>query len=163
VQSRHLVDQLELVLPLAAEWASEQERRILCEGEPLSDDELADAKAVGIRHPERVRTLPVETIPSPAHPLLKAATEQIERLPSAPSGLTLQYGIFVCRGCRQDRELLVHELVHTAQYERLGGILRFLRGYLFQCATLGYRRAPLELEAIEITARICGLRKAPAQ
>jgi hypothetical protein len=157
-----LIDQLELVLPLAAEWASEQERQILLEGEPLSGSELADAKVVGVRHAERVRVLPVEAIPSPSHPILKAACEQIELLPSAPTGLTLQYGIFVRGDCRQDRHLVVHELVHTAQYERLGGILGFLREYLFECATFGYGEAPLEQEAVEVAARICGLGSARA-
>jgi hypothetical protein len=155
VPSKNLVDQLELVLPLAVEWASEQEKRILLEGEPLSENELPDAKAVGVRHPDRVRVLPVEAIPSPSHPILRAASVQMELLPSAPSGLTLQYGIFVRGDCRQDRHLLVHELVHTAQYERLGGILRFLRTYLFECAMLGYGQAPLEQEADAIAKRIC--------
>jgi hypothetical protein len=155
MQSKNSVDQLEVVLPLAVEWASEQEERILTEGEPLSGSELADANAAGVRHPERVRVLSVEAIPSPSHPILKAVSAQIELLPSAPCGLTLQYGIFVRRDCQQDRRLLVHELVHTAQYERLGGILRFLRDYLFECATLGYNQAPLEREAVEVAARIC--------
>jgi hypothetical protein len=162
VQSKNLVDQLELVLPLAVEWASEQEERILIEGEALSENELADANAVGLRHPERVRVLSVEAIPSPSHPILKAASAQIELLPSTPCGLTLRYGIFVRGDCRQDRRLLVHELVHTAQYERLGGILRFLRDYLFECATLGYGQAPLEQEAVEVAARICCLGSARA-
>ncbi len=154
--TENLIDQLESVLPLAVEWASEQEQRILLEGEALSGSELADAIVVGVRHPERVRVLPVEAIPSPSHPILKAVSEQIELLPSTPSGLTLQYGIFVRGDCRQDRHLVLHELVHTAQYERLGGIRRFLRSYLFECATLGYGQAPLEQEAVEAAARICG-------
>jgi hypothetical protein len=53
VQTENLIDQFELAMPLAVEWASEQEQRILHEGEPLSDSELADAKAVGVRDPER--------------------------------------------------------------------------------------------------------------
>jgi hypothetical protein len=162
VQTENLIDQLELVLPLAVEWASEQEQRILLEGEPLSESELADAKVVGVRYPERVRVLLVEAFPSPSHPILKAVSEQIELLPSTPSGLTLQYGIFLRGDCRRDRHLVVHELVHTAQYERLGGIVRFLQDYLFECATLGYGAAPLEQEAVEVAARICGLGSARA-
>ena len=52
--------------------------------------------------------------------------------------------------------LIVHELAHSAQYERLGGILPFLRRYLFECLTVGYAAAPLEVEAIAVTARVCG-------
>jgi hypothetical protein len=52
--------------------------------------------------------------------------------------------------------IVVHELAHVAQYERLGGILSFLRKYLFECLTMGYVASPLELEAIAATAGICG-------
>jgi hypothetical protein len=147
-------EQFEALLPLAVEWAAEQEQRILREGMPLSEHEIADAKAVGVRDPERVRLLQVEAIPAPAHPKLKAAYDTINFLPVKPRGLTLRYGIFVRADCRQDRHLLLHELVHTAQYERLGGIVAFLRKYLFECATAGYRAAPLEEEATAVARRV---------
>ena len=47
----------------------------------------------------------------------------------------------------------MHELAHVTQYDRLGGILPFLRKYLFECLTMGYESAPLELEAIAVAAR----------
>ena len=59
------LNRLEDLLPLAAQWATELERRVLCEGVPLSKTEIADAKAIGVRNPERVRLLRVETIPVP--------------------------------------------------------------------------------------------------
>ncbi|MHC4738483.1 MAG: hypothetical protein ACYS9Y_06230 [Planctomycetota bacterium] len=45
--------------------------------------------------------------------------------------------------------VIVHELVHTSQYEKLGGFLPFLQKYLHQCVTIGYPTTPLEREAIE--------------
>ena len=149
------LDQLEQLLPLAAQWAAEQERRVLCEGVPLSTTELSDAKAIGVRNPERVRLLRVEMVPVPAHPMLRAAAASINFLTAAPRGLALDYGIFVRSDCWRERELIAHELVHTAQYQRLGGILPFLRTYIYQCVTVGYANAPLELEAIATAARIC--------
>lgn len=149
------IDHLEELLPLAAEWAAEQERRVLCEGVPLSRDELADAKAIGVRNPERVRLLRVDAIPIPAHPALRAAAASINFLTAAPRGLALDYGIFIRADHWRDRALIAHELVHTAQFQRLGGILPFLQTYIFQCATVGYPNAPLELEAEAIAARIC--------
>jgi hypothetical protein len=86
--------------------------------------------------------------------MLRAAYDTINFLTAKPRGLTVRYGIFVRADCRQDRDLLLHELVHTAQYERLGGIVSFLRKYLFECATAGYRTAPMEQEAISIAQRI---------
>jgi len=156
VQCETPVDHFEAVLPLAAEWAREQEQLILREGEPLSPDQVADARAAGVRDPERVRVLAVKQIPAPPHPILQAASATIEFLPQAPCGLTLQYGIFLRNDRRQDRHLVVHELVHTSQYERLGGIVPFLRDYLTECAMFGYHEAPLEREAEEIAAQICG-------
>jgi len=71
----------------------------------------------------------------------------------------LQYGIFIRLDCWRDRALIAHELVHTAQYERLGGILPFLRQYLFECVTIGYPEAPMEQEAIAVAARVCAFTK----
>ena len=150
-----LQTQFEVLLPLAADWAAEQERRILRDGVPLSEREISDARAVGVKEPERVRLLPVEAIPSPAHPLLKAACDATNFVPARPRGLTIHYGVFVRADCWGDRALLVHELVHTAQYERLGGIKPFLRQYLYECATVGYSNSSMEGEANAAIARFC--------
>jgi hypothetical protein len=149
------IDQLEQVLPLAVQWAAKQERRVLCQGVRLSKVELADAKAIGVRNPERVRLLRVDAVPVPAHPMLRSAAASINFLTAAPRGLALDYGIFVRADHWRDRQLIAHELVHTVQFQRLGGIVPFLQTYIFQCATVGYPNAPLELEAIETAARVC--------
>jgi len=149
------IDQLEQLLPLAVQWAAEQERRVLCEGVSLSKVELADARVIGVCNPERVRLLRVDSIPVPVHPMLRAAAASINFLTAAPRGLALDYGIFIRADYWRDRALIAHELVHTAQFQRLGGILPFLQTYIFQCATVGYPNAPLELEAIATAARIC--------
>jgi hypothetical protein len=150
-----LLKHFDRLLPMAAKWASEQEQRILREGVPLSEQEIVDARAAGVQSPDRVRLLPIKAIPSPRHPMLKIAQSAINLLTSTPRGLTVQHGIFVRSDCWRDRALIVHELAHTAQYERLGGILPFLRKYLFECATAGYCQAPMEQEAIAVAARVC--------
>jgi hypothetical protein len=150
-----LLAQFETLLPHAVEWAAAQEQRVLREGVPLSPAELADAKAAGVREPERIRLLRVESVPVPADPQLRAAAETVHFLTPETRGLTLQYGVFVRWDCWQDRHLLAHEFVHTAQYERLGGLLPFLRQYLHECLTIGYANAPMELEASAMAARIC--------
>jgi hypothetical protein len=71
-------------------------------------------------------------------------------------GLTLRYGIFIRSDCRSDRTILVHELAHTTQYERLGGFEPFLRQYLSECLSVGYPAAPMEQAVIAIAERICG-------
>jgi hypothetical protein len=149
-----LVAQFETLLPLAVEWADEEEKRILREGVPLSEQELSDARAVGVQRPESVRLLRVKVIPRPEHAALRMACDAIDFLTPATRGLTLQHGIFVRSDCWRDRALIAHELVHSAQYERLGGILAFLRKYLFECLTTGYPAAPLEQQAIMVAQRL---------
>src|SRR5689334_22678889 len=150
-----VLSQFERLLPLAVTWATEEEQTILREGAPLSEKEICDARAIGVQSPHRVRLLQVKMIPRPSHPELKAACDAIDFLTPATRGLTLGYGIFIRSDCWRDRLLVVHELAHVAQYERFGGILPFLRKYLFQCLTMEYAASPLELEAIAAAARVC--------
>jgi hypothetical protein len=154
VHAQSVSTQLDVLLPLAAQWAAEQQEIILRDGVPLSMRETADALKIGVKDPERVRLLQVEIIPSPNHPILQAAYHGGKLVPTAPRGLTVQYGVFVRADYWRDRTLILHELVHVAQYERLGGIEQFLREYLMECATVGYGKSPMEREANEEAMRI---------
>jgi len=144
-----------VLLPLACAWAIEQERMILRDGVPLSPAQTTDAKSIGVVHPEKVRLLKVAHIPIPDNPALRDAANAIQLISPGTGGLTLRYGIFIRADCWDDRRLVFHELVHTLQYERLGGFQEFLRQYLFECITTGYPAAPMEQEAISATARLC--------
>jgi hypothetical protein len=150
-----LLAQFDALLPLAAAWATEQEQEILRDGVSLSLEEIGDARAVGVKEPDRVRLLSVEIISRPTQPQLRTACDAIDFLTPATRGLTLGHGIFIRSDCWRDRSLIVHELVHVAQYEKLGGILPFLRSYLYECLTVGYSASPLEQEAITLAARLC--------
>ena len=152
-------EQFETLLPLACEWAAAQEQRILATGEALSNTMLGDARLVGVAAPERIRLLYVPEILIPDDPALRAAVQETQFLSPLTRGLTLRYGIFIRSDCRSDRTMVIHELAHTAQYERLGGFEPFLRQYLFECLTIGYPEAPMEQEVIELTARIYGSEK----
>jgi hypothetical protein len=148
-------EQFKMLLPLACSWAEEQEHIILCDGVPLSPAQATDAKNIGIAHPERVRLLKVTRIPMPEHPALRAATEATRLISVDTAGLTLRYGIFIRADCWGDRSLVFHELVHTLQYERLGGFQQFLQRYLDECIAIGYPAAPMEQEAVTTTERFC--------
>lgn len=148
--------QLEELLPLAGAWAAEQERIILQTGVALTVPQLADARRVGIVQPERVRLLRVAQVPAPTHPALAAAAAATGLISTATEGLTIRYGIFIRSDCWGRRPLVVHELVHTMQYERFSGFEAFLRPYLLECIKPpGYPHGPLEQEAITSSARLC--------
>ena len=144
-----------ILLPLACSWAEEQERVILRDGVPLSPAQINDAKTIGVSHPEKVWLLKVTSIPRPEHPVLRAAVDATKLISPLTAGLTLRYGIFIRAECWTNRQLVFHELVHTLQYERMGGFQQFLQQYLFECISIGYPAAPMEQEAVNTTARLC--------
>jgi hypothetical protein len=145
------------LFPLAVAWAAEEERKILREGVPMNAQEISDAQILDVRQLDRVRLLQVPQIPRPEEKMLRAACDAIDFLSPATRGLTLGYGIFVRSDCWRDRELIAHELAHVGQYERLGGIERFLRQYLIECLTVGYADSPLEREAINRSSALLAL------
>lgn len=148
-------EQFKVLLPLACKWAEEQEKVILRDGVPLSTNQVADARRIGVAQPERVRLRVVEEIPLPTHPGLRMAAEVTGLISRMTIGLTLRYGIFIRSDCWGERRLVVHELVHTLQYERLGGFMPFLEQYLQECITIGYPAAPMEQEAKRIEREMC--------
>ena len=131
-----------------------RKEHILAHGRNLTPEQIADARQVGVAHPERVRLLVIPSIPKPGHPLLQAAGEATGLVSPHTAGLTLRYGIYIRGDLSDDRLLIAHELAHTAQYERHGSILAFLRQDLHECLTIGYPASPLEQEAVLAAERL---------
>ena len=153
---RHLYPLISLLLSLpAALWCRWQEGIALRRGRPLTTNELADANAAGVKNPSRIRILEVPSIPNPFRGAFKALEHRSSLCISNACGLTLRYGIFITPGHHPQRDLLVHEFVHTAQYERIGNLRKFLSQYLLECLSSGYFEAPLEKEARLKAATIC--------
>ena len=134
------------VVPYAASWVAKQERRILEEGRELTGEERDWASRVGVRNAEKVRVLNVASVPLPGAPFVHFVAG-LFRYPLSPIGLAAQYGIYLNQRSKNDPSLLVHELVHVAQYERFGGIRPFLVQYLEECLRDGYWEASMECEA----------------
>jgi len=145
-----------LVMPYVALWIWREERRVLREGRSLTTEEMGYAARVGVRHPERLRILEVGRIPVPGWGWMQRVAARRGFSASQIEGMSLRYGIYVRHGQAGRLETFVHECVHTAQYERLGGIGSFVRRYLHQCLMHGYGASLLEREAYE-KARALGV------
>jgi hypothetical protein len=145
---------VKMILPLACAWVRKQEALILETGTALSAAQMADARKIGLKHPDRVRLKFVEKVPLPLFPLLRKTAEKLRAFPSDTIGITLGYGIFIQAGYADDRRLLLHELVHISQYERFGGVEPFLEQYLHECLTAGYPFGSLEEEARRIAREV---------
>jgi hypothetical protein len=142
------------LIPKGAIWAQQKEQEILQVGIPLSESQLQDAKLIPVMQPEKVRLLRVSAIPLPDDPELRFAAQAIQLITPHTRGLSLRYGIFIRDDYWHNREIILHELIHTAQCERLGGLQQFFNQYIAECIKYGYPAAPLEQEAINRTRLI---------
>jgi len=138
---------LAVILPLAYAYVRKQEQNILANGTPLTDEAAADARTIGVKRPDLVRTLTSERVPPGIHPSFIWIGQKLGLVTSTPTiGMALGYAICLRTGCAESRSLLAHELVHVRQYERLG-FSPFLRQYIHECLTDGYPHGALEAEA----------------
>ena len=135
-----------LILPFACTWAQRQELSILKMGFPLSPGQMTLAKRLGILYPERIRLRAVSQVP-PLNWLLRRVGEKLGVVSGQTIGMALRYGIFIREEHWGDQRLLVHELAHVTQYERLRGFRGFLKQYLEECINPGYPLGNLEQEA----------------
>ncbi len=141
-----LLKLLPRVLPPATVWVQAQEAKILASGRPLSETETKPAVLVGVQHPKAVRISIVRNIPTPEDPELRSIAAATNLIGPNTGGITFGHGIYILEGQVTNR-LVSHELRHVHQYETFGSIGAFLTTYLEQIATVGYGRAPLELDA----------------
>ena len=143
-----LASALPVLLPRAIEWAEARSNEVLNEGEPLPQNWIELAKAVGVARPEQIRVSIVPVLPLPEDPELREAALETGLLGPGIVGLTLGYGVIICDG-HLDGRLISHECRHVYQYETAGSIDKFLPIYLEQIAIYGYKDAPFEIDARE--------------
>ena len=143
MELQHILPQ---ITPLAIEWAQKKSAEILAIGELLTPAEIKLAAQMGVKRPEMIRLRMVDRLPIPENPLLAQAATVTGLLGPSIVGMTLGYGIYICRGHRTP-QLVSHECRHVYQYEQAGTIEVFLGVYLQQIAQYGYNYAPLETDA----------------
>lgn len=146
-----------LLMPLllcASMWVYRRQTDVLRNGAPLTGAQRELASMLGIAAVDRVRVVSAAVIPMPLPQWARDYALRAGWLSRHIAGMTLGYGIVIREEYTGDLRLLAHELAHVGQYERLGGIVRFLRQYLRECAWPGYPHGALEREAR--AAEACG-------
>ncbi|HEX8281240.1 MAG TPA: hypothetical protein VF551_07675 [Chthoniobacterales bacterium] len=147
---------LESLKSAAREWARAQEQFILERGAPLNRRQLADAARVGVRDADRVRMLVVDRITPPDDPRLAEAARRAQIMTGATRAVTIGYGIIIRADRWQDRELILHQLVHVAQCERSGGLDAFVEEYMADRSSCAeFSVGSLEDEARGVARAIC--------
>lgn len=143
------------LIPLAVRWAEQCSRRGARKGRALNREEMRLARKMGVREAQKIRLVEVDEIPIPSKGILGLAARYNGFFASEAAGMSLGYTIFIQNGwvgC--PRTLLAHECVHTAQFERLGGMSPYLRQYLEECFDVGYSASPLEQEAVRLSTSL---------
>jgi len=161
-----MIDQekFDRLAPLACQWAKTQEAFILKHGAPLTPAQIADAQRVGVNDFSRVRVLVVDRIPLPEDEELAEAAQRAQIITSACRGVAIGHGVIIRADSWQNRELLLHQLVHIAQCERSGGIESFVVEYLCDRRTCrDFSVGSLEDEARGLAREICASDKATKQ
>ena len=158
-----MIDQekFERLAPLAYQWAKKQEAYILKHGIPLAPGQIADARRGGVQDPARIRMLVVDRIPLPDEAELAEAAQRAQIITDASRGVAIGYGIIIRADSWQNRELLLHQLVHVAQCERSGGLEPFVAEYLCdRRSSPDFSAGSLEDEARGLAREICAADKA---
>ena len=138
----------------AAPWAAWHQRRIKKNGRPLNHSELEFAERLGLNNTETIRVHVVERVPNPLYPLLCLVKKCGGSCITKAAGITLGHGIYVSKECEHSAELIAHELVHVAQYQRAESIWAFMVEYIHQCLLVGYHDADWEKEARKESVRV---------
>src|ERR1700736_3272501 len=152
-----MIDQkdFERLAPLASEWAKTQEAYILEHGVPLAKNQIADARRAGVTDPDRVRVLVVDRIPRPGDKELADAARHAQIITDASRAVAIGHGIVIRADSWQNRELLLHQLVHVAQCERSGGLETFVGEYLLdRRSSRDFSLGSLEDEARSLARKI---------
>ena len=149
-------DTFESLIPLAYQWAKAQEEFVLAGGVPLDRDQMEDARLAGVRDRERVRVLIVDRMRLPDDPKLAEAARRVRIITESTRCVGFGHALIIRADGWNDRELLVHNLVHIAQCERAGGLEPWVTAYLLDRRNCPpFSVGPLEEEARGLARQIC--------
>lgn len=144
------------LIPKVCDWIENYENYILCNGRELKQDEIITAQRIGVKNYHLIRVMETDQVPIPTDAVIRLIGHQIGLISPGTNGICFRYGIFIHKNTNNKKEVLIHELIHTLQYERFGSIKSFIVQYLKECVEMGYEFSPLELEAITSSKVILG-------
>ena len=148
--------QFNRLAPLAYQWAKAQEAYVLKLGVKLTGRQRADAEQVGVQQIDCVRILVVDRIALPDDKELADAARQAQIITDSSRAVAIGYAVIIRADSWQNRELLLHQLVHVAQCERSGGLEPYVREYLSdRNNSAQFSVGSLEDEARGLAREIC--------
>lgn len=160
--SPEILAEVEEILQERLSRQTKLEAHILATGRSLTELEIKLARAVGVKHPSRIRILEVAHIPLRDTDQKLISGEAIKKPPfrmAVIGGLQAGYGLVIDKRYLKETWLLAHEFAHIHQFEKLGQE-RMLRQVLIEHQVLDGKLIPIEREAIALSEAATGI-KAP--
>src|SRR5205807_8627726 len=115
-----------------------------------------DAHLAGVKDSARIRVLVVDRIPVPENPRLAQEARRAGIITEDTRCMGFGHALIVRGDAWNDRELVLHNLVHIAQCERSGGLEQWVHRYLSDRANCpNFTVGSLENEARRIAREIC--------
>lgn len=147
-----LSDKFIKIFPAVCEWVEQQENDIFSKGRHLTLNETEIAKRIGIKNYDVTKVNESDLVPQPKNKIILEMGEQFGLLDKERTkGICFRYGIFINKNATNKNLILIHELIHTLQYEKFGSVEKFLYQYIKECIELGCESSPLELEAVNMS------------
>jgi hypothetical protein len=138
-----LLAKIEPYIQPSIDFAYNNEKNAFESGVELTAEEKQMAKKIGIKSVDKVRVVYVDEFPFPKDKhLVEFARSHGFDSPELV-GITYGYGIYIRNG---QKYILPHELIHVRQFEELG-VENFMKRYMLELAIMGYRKAPIEVQA----------------
>lgn len=134
------------VIDLALNFVHQSIEHLTPDARLLLPHECKWARESGVKNPDAIRLVLVDSMPRPDNTILAELCQEIGFLSTQTIGLTLDYLILVKTGYDTE-QLIRHELRHVHQWEEAGSHRAFLEKYIEQVLTFGYWNAPLEMDA----------------
>ena len=143
--SHHTLDKVNALMPRAVKWYSDVEKELRSKGRELTKAETKEAQLLGVKMPDLIRVVVLDTFPEPDKDTSGNHFEGARAMGNI---------IMIKPRHKNDSKVLCHELVHIAQKDRMGGLKGFLRQYAIEREVLGYSRSLLETEAYALQHEI---------
>lgn len=143
-----LMSRIEGDLPVFLELALEAQVLGMKSGRLLTPEEKKYAESLPLQNWEEVRIVETDDL-RPSEKLREVwRSYGLELGDRSPLGLALHRTVFVLKNLNNQAQVIRHELVHIAQYQRLG-FAGYFRRYLLELQYQGYHGVSLEAEAFE--------------
>jgi hypothetical protein len=136
------------IYPGVISWFSQNEVSMLAQGRVLTPKESNAAVRAGVKSPEKIRVVLLKNFPMPQDTATRDELVALGVGSNEAVGRVMGYAVLLKPESANDTETMSHEFVHIAQQERLGRN-GFIKRWLVEMKMVGYRHAPLELEAFE--------------